>query len=226
MPSTQSIVAIWNMALGHVGRSTKPVASTNELSVEARMCAVYYDQVRQECLEQENWSFARTRGALAIHGDAPPPNWSYRYAMPANALTFRGFWNPLTMTGGLMADGSGTLFNQTALSTYYGDLSNAVPFELEASNDGTNMTILTNLGNAIGEWTIDQQLVQMFSPGFVKALALTLGSYLAYPLAGKQQISDNLKKEAMQALHWAAGADMNQAVEATPRDGYAGRARA
>lgn len=214
------------MALGHIGRSTLPIVAFTDPSVEARTCSLWYDISRQEVLELYDWSFARSRVPLNLDSDPPPINWAYRYAMPANMLAFRGFWNPLSNSnvGGLTAANDGTIF-QGAWNGYYGDLSNAVPFLLELSLDGTRVTILTNLSNAIGVFTNDQQIVQTFSPGFINTLAWTMASKIAYPITGKMNVAEMCEKKAGEAFHMAAGSDANQQVDATPRDGYSARAR-
>jgi len=136
----QSIISICNMALGHIGRSTLPIVSLTDLSVEARTCGLWYDAARQECLELYDWSFCRSRVTLALHNDPPPIEWAYRYQVPSGMLAFRDFWNPLANAtlGGLTssADGSTLYASQGMWNGYYGDLSNAVPYLLEESLDG------------------------------------------------------------------------------------------
>jgi hypothetical protein len=223
----QSQISICNMALGHIGRSTQPIVALTDKSVEARTCALWYDAARQECLELEDWSFARSRVTLALHGDAPPAEWAYRYQMPSNVLAFRGFWNPMASNnpGGLVAASDGTLFGEGFWTSYYGDMSNEIPYLLELSLDGTQVTILTNLASAIGVFTWDQALVQTFTPGFVNTFAWLLASKIAYPLTGKQNVADGCYKKALDAVHAAGGSDANQGVQPQPRDGYAARAR-
>ena len=224
----QSIVSICNMALGHIGRSTLPIVALTDPSVEARTCGLWYDPARQECLELYAWSFARQRVPLNLHSDPPPIEWAYRYAMPPNILAMRGFYNPLanSQLGGLTAGANGALYSaQGFWNGYYGDLSNAVPYELELSLDGTMVTILTNLAQAIGVFTFDQQLTGLFSPGFINTLAWTLASKIAYPISGKLPLQQECAKEAAKAFQIASGSDANQQVSEPMRDGYSARAR-
>lgn len=228
MSTLQSVITICNMALGHIGRSTLPITALDNPSVEARTCNAWYDIARQECLELYDWSFCRSRVTLSLHSDPPPIEWAYRYAMPANVLAFRGFWNPLANVsqGGLTASNDGTIYQSEGMwNGYYGDLSNAVPYLLELSLDGTQATILTNLASAIGVFTFDQQLVQVFSPGFINTLAWTLASKIAYQITGKMNVQQDCEKQAGIAFHMASGSDANQQVDQTPRDGYSARAR-
>ena len=225
----QSIISICNMALGHIGRSTLPIVSLTDLSVEARTCGLWYDAARQECLELYDWSFCRSRVTLALHNDPPPIEWAYRYQVPSGMLAFRGFWNPLANAtlGGLTssADGSTLYASQGMWNGYYGDLSNAVSYLLEESLDGTELTILTNLASAIGIFTKDQVLVQMFSPLFINLLAWTLAAKIAYPITGKMPVAQDAAKQAGRAFEIASGSDANQQISEPVRDGYSARAR-
>lgn len=223
----QSVISICNMALGHIGRSTTPILALTDPSVEARTCNLWYDIARQELLEAYAWSFGRQRVTLALHSDPPPIEWSQRYQQPANILSMRGLWNPLAnqQTGGISAGANGALFSQGFWNGYYGDLSNAVPFERELSLDGSVVTILTNLASAIGVFTFDQQSVSLFSPGFINALAYRLASKMAYPISGKLPLAQELMKESERVASVAAGLDANQDVAEPVRDGYAMRAR-
>lgn len=220
----QSVVSICNMALGHIGRTTLPIVALTDPSTEARTCQLWYDICRQEVLELYDWSFCRYRVTLALHNDAPPTEWAYRYQMPSNVLAFRGFWNPVS--GAASANANGTIFaNVDFWNGYYGDLSNAVPYLLELSLDGTQNTILTNLASAIGVFTRDQELVQTFTPGFISTLAWTLASKIAYPITGRTPLQEACQKAAVRALQVASASDANQEVASPPRDGYSARAR-
>lgn len=225
----QSIISICNMALGHIGRSTLPIISLTDKSVEARTCQLWYDIARQECLELYDWAFCRSRITLALHSDPSPIEWAYRYQFPANMLAFRGFWNPLAKAflGGLTssADGSTLFSGQGYWNGYYGDLSNAVPYILELSLDGTEVTILTNLPGAMGVFTQDQALVQTFSPMFINTLGWNLAAKIAYPITGKMNVQEACEKAFSLAFHAAAGSDANQQVSEPVRDGYSARAR-
>lgn len=217
----QSVISICNMALGHIGRSTLPIVSLTEKSVEARTCQIWYDIARQEALELNDWSFARARLALALHNDAPPDEWAYRYQEPAKCLTFLRIWNPL---GGPSSAAQSAHF-AGSWNGYYGDLSNEIPFQLELSLDGTQQTILTNLASAIGIYTLDQELVQTFSPGYINTLAWVLASKIAYPLTGKMNVKQDCEKAAARAMQIASANDASQEGNTPPRDGYSARAR-
>lgn len=213
-----SKVQIYNMSLGHLGRTVKPVQSMTEQSVEAQTCNLWYDIARQQVLEAQDWSFARRRVAMALHADAPPDEWMFRYQVPADMIAFRRFWNPLSevpfpYAGWPNAD-------------VYGDtLGDAVQYQLEASLDGTQLTMVTNQASAIGLYTADVTLTQLFSPMFVNALTHYMAAKMAISLTSKQLMEDKEYKAFQSALAGATASDANQGVASPPRDAATIRAR-
>jgi hypothetical protein len=214
-----SDIDICNMALGHLGRSAAKIQSFAEKSVEARVCSLWYDPSRREVLEAQDWSFARKRLTLALHSDAAPDEWAYRYQTPSDSLAIRSFWNPFSNSW-VMASAFGNFWPGFA-----GALSDAIPYELEASLDGQEVTILTNLTGAIIRYTWDNPLVQMFSPLFVHALSHYMAAKMALEVTGKAAFEDKETKAFQIAMRAASASDANQHVEPPLRDGSSIRAR-
>lgn len=212
---------ICNFALTHIGRSSKPLTTLSENSIEARLCTIWYDQSRREALEIMDWSFARRRLTLALHADAPPDEWVYRYQLPSDMLSFLLIWNPFI--GINVPSGNLPLGFWNSLQ---GDLTNAVPYSLELSLDGTQQTLLTNQQDAIGLYTADITDTSLFSMQFVNTLAHLIATRLAYPLTGKMGVKQDQQKDFVAALAAAAADNANQQVSRPPRDGYTVRARA
>lgn len=213
-----SDIAICNMALGHLGKNSQSISAffPLEKSVEARQCSIWYDQCRREVLEAQDWSFARARLALSLHGDPPPAEWVFRYQTPADMLVDRKLWNPYTQTQ--------TPFgNATAYPL--GDLGNNTAYQLETSLDGQQLTLLTNLDSAILVYTRDQLLVQTFTPLFVNALSHYMAAKMAYAITAKQTAEDKEVKAFQSAMRSAAASDANRGQEGPLRDGYTVRAR-
>lgn len=212
---------ICNFALTHIGRSSKPLTTLTENSIEARLCTIWYDQCRREALEIMDWSFARRRLTLALHADAPPDEWVYRYQVPSDMLSFLLIWNPFIGVNVPNAN-----FPLGFWNSLMGDVTNAVPFSLELSLDGTQLTLLTNQQSAIGLYTADIEDTALFSSQFINTLAHLIGSKIGYSLTGKMSVKQDQEKAFVAALAAAAADNANQQVSRPPRDGYTVRARA
>ena len=161
---------IGNMALSHIGVSST-IESLTENIPEATQLNLWYDFSREQALEILDWNFARKRQTLALHSDdAPDGVWTFRYQYPADALKVRRMVNPA------------------------GKTADAVPFEIENSDDGTEKTIVTNLEDAVAAYTFNLSSTALFSPMFIEAMSFLLASHIAFPLTGSPEI----KKEMLQ----------------------------
>jgi hypothetical protein len=211
-------IDICNMALGHLGRTAGGIQSFTENSNEARQCKLWYDPCRQQVLEAQDWSFARKRVSLALHSDAPPVEWAFRYQAPADMLAMRRIWNPFSeITGSYGVWPNAYIFGA--------NLGDAVPYEIESSLDGETSTILTNQESAIAFYTFDCSLVQRFSSMFVSALAHYLAAKMAFGMTGKQSVEDKELKAFSSAMAGASASDANQGVTGPQRDATTIRAR-
>lgn len=215
-----SAVDICNFALTHCGRSTTQIAALGERSVEARQCNLWYDQCRREALEVMDWSFARRRVQLALDADAAPDEWAFRYQIPADMLTLLIIWNPFM--GKAMPSGN---FPLGFWNTFMGDLSNAVPYALELSLDGTRQTLLTNQQTPIILYTSDIANPSLFSSQFVNCLSHLIAAKIGYALSGKVSVAQEEAKQFVASLATAGANDASQGVAQPARDGYAVRAR-
>ena len=203
------------MALGHLGGKTSGIQSFAEKSTEARACATWYEQCRREVLEAHDWTFARSRLAMPLHADLPPAEWAFRYQVPADCIIDRRLWNPL-------GDGQTSIFGN---SVDIGQAGDAVPYELETSIDGTNMTLLTNLSAATLIYTRDISLTSMFSAQFINALSHYIAAKIAFGITMKPMIEDKEVKAFQSAMRVASGADANRGRAGAIRDAYAVRSR-
>lgn len=192
MAFSPSIVAVANMALSHLGKGVA-ISSLTENSPAAKQMNLWFDMCRGMALEAFNWSFARKNVALALHGDAAPTNWAYRYALPADCLIVRELENP------------------------NGRRAPAVPFEMELSSDGTR-SLVTNLESARAIYTFDQTDPNRWSPHFVLVLSHCLAAHAAMAITGKQSIKDAEFQQYYRQLVLAPSHDANQKVDDEPRD--------
>lgn len=150
-----STVDICNLALSHLGNKAQVVSiSPVDGSVEADYCARFFSIARDEVLEMNDWTFARTRIALSQLSTNPSTVWQYAYSRPADCITPRR-----------MMTGDATLHED-----------DSVDFDQEGD------VLLTNLQNAILVYTRPVEDPTRFSPGFVTALSYKLAAYLAGPI--------------------------------------------
>lgn len=187
-----SQVAIANMALAHIGNKAI-IANFEEKSAEAKQLKLWYDPSRLQTLEAFDWSFARKRDALAEHSDDPPDEWAYRYVFPADCVTFRRIYNPV------------------------GEAADPVPYRMELSENGEERTILTNLGEASGIYTFDQQTVSLFSWHFVDMLAYRIAHNIAFALTGKRRIKADMLTQFNVLLAAAPAQNANEEQRDLPR---------
>src|SRR5687768_841518 len=117
-----SPVSICNMALSHVGIS-KEIASIDppDKNDQARACARFYEEDRDECLRDFPWAFARRIVELALVETLATDgtrDWAYSYRMPSDYLGHARMLNGLGIRPAM----------ETELSR--------VPFSLASDEDG------------------------------------------------------------------------------------------
>lgn len=84
-------VQICNLALGHLGVTTRASNISSPRTKEERICASHYDYIRQGLLEAYPWSFAKTRTNLSASSEAPAFGWTYQSSeFPADFLILLG----------------------------------------------------------------------------------------------------------------------------------------
>lgn len=94
-----SKIALFNAALGALGH--RRLSDTGEAVVAGRELVEVYDQVVDECLSSDTWSFAIETAKLASAGATPSLGYSHTYTKPVTWLrteslaTDSGFENPL-----------------------------------------------------------------------------------------------------------------------------------
>lgn len=148
-----SVPQICNMALSHIG-SEAAVSSISppDGSVEAGLCATFYDLARTEMLEPGTWAFAIKRATIAPATNASTA-WLYCYQKPSDCL------RPLRVLGAATDD------DETSS-----------PFIVEGE------LIYTDEPEALLVYTRDMTDSTKFTPSFVSALSFQLASYLAGPI--------------------------------------------
>ena len=191
--ATISPTRIANLALSNVGTKST-IESLSEDSAEANECDLWYEFAREEALKAHNWSFARKRFTLALHGDDPPDEWGFRYQYPADCLAIRLIQNPA------------------------GTTADPIPYRVEMSDDGMTKSILTNLEDAAVIYTFNQQTTAFFTPYFVKMMSYLLGGYIAFTLTGKRSVRADMVKQYEKLLVTAPAYDANEGQNGPPRE--------
>lgn len=190
--SAVSKVQIANMALSHVGTKSS-IESLDENSPEAKACKLWYQLSLEQALEGFDWSFARKRQALALDGEDPPEEWSYRYQYPSDCVRFRHIWNPA------------------------GPDADAVPFEVETNSNGTR-TILTHMVDAIGVYTMLLDNPASYTPMFVEALSRSLAHHIAFTITGDLKVKSEQAQGFQAIIAAATASNANERVGRPPRD--------
>lgn len=181
MATTEAQIA--NLALGAIGQR-QLVDLITEDSPEAAAVNVYYHQARKEVLASWWWKFATRRATLADTGQTRT-DWGYCYAAPADCLVARFIWNG-------RASGSN------------------IPFDKEMNDAATGLLILTDETEAELVYTAAEPPIGLYSPHFVRALALHLATYLASMLTVRPDLGANIEKRATFALLTAQRLDGNE----------------
>lgn len=192
-----SVPQICNMALSHIGgRAQVSSISPPDGSVEAGLCATFYDTARAEMIEPGSWRFTLARATLALLGTNPSSVWAYAYAMPSNCLAPKRI---------LRAGSTLTVFNQDAREYNPNDADSA-DFEVEGD------VLYSNEPDAVLVYVRDVTDTTKFTPTFTSALSYLLASYLAGPiLKGNEgsRVGDAMRERAMALADIAATASAN-----------------
>lgn len=181
-----------NLALAHIGER-QYLNSLDEASAQARACKVLYATNRDALLELIRWKFATRRSVLALTTEKRS-GWAYAYALPADCLAPRfiypGSRNPRSQL--------------------------RVPFDVELSDSGNSMLLLTDWATPELVYTRKATNVAQFHATFVEALSWRLAVGLAMALPVKPQVArafleDGYKQAFDRA--WAFNMGMGQEDE-------------
>ncbi len=154
-----SAVGICNLALGNVGIQ-QTIASLDEKSKEAAACKRYYEQARDEVLEDYPWPFATRTVTLALVASDPTPTWYFSYRYPSDCSKVRRVVPP-----------------DIGVSNYFRE-----PFII--TSDASGKLVYSNLELALAEITAKITDTALFNAKFVNSLSWLLGSKIAPSLTG------------------------------------------
>lgn len=146
---------ICNLAISRLGEQANMI-DLREDSSYAAVARDTYPIVRDALLERHAWNFATTRARAQLSAEEPI-DWKYMYQVPAKCVRVLSVYT----------EGSGQLIEDE-------------PWVLEMQ--GEYRVILTNIKDAIIKYVQYTSNVDLFSPGFVDALAWHLAASLAGPI--------------------------------------------
>lgn len=163
-----SKVQICNLALSAIG-SKAQIQSIDELSTEAKVCKLHYNQALATALVDADWSFATTTAGSAVLTDDPPGDWTYMHAEPANCLRIIEIVKTLGRT------------------------TPPLPFKRHV-HDGQRV-VLSDTETPIWRYVYDNTDPALYSPQFSAALVLQLATRLAMPITRKKDIRDDMSQQ-------------------------------
>lgn len=179
-----SQLSICNTAL--IRLRAAPIANIDEDSTEADACKALFDRCVDAALSDHPWNFAARRRTLADTGTTVDP-WAYGYGFPADCLTVREIYNPLSST-------------------------EKIKFEVAQAVDEQKV-IYTDQAEAVAVYTARITDFSLCHPLFVEAVGWKLQAELAMAIPNSEsamQIAHNMYRNAIAA---AQNADANEGVE-------------
>lgn len=192
-------VQICNMALGHLGQ-TKFIATLQDRSLAADLCALYYEPARDFVLEDFPWPFATKYATLGLVEEDPNSDWSYSYRYPDDCVFAR------------------------RLVTELGRVDpNPPPFKAGADEDGR--LIYTNEEDAILEYTKLVTDTNLFPAVFAMAMSWYLASLIAPGLAKDKKQAMNCLQIYSVVKGTAEARQLNEQQQAVEPESEAIRAR-
>lgn len=184
--NTQTVIA--NMALGHLGNGQEIANLDTERTQEAIAMRRFYATARDEMLREFPWPFATGRATLGLVEEDPNDEWAFSYRYPSDCVKARRI--------------VGSLRNETRQSR--------VPYKIE--QDATGILLLTDMEDAILEYTVREEDASLYPPDFVMALSLRLAAYTAPKLTRGDafKMGDRALKFWMLAKSYAQGNAANE----------------
>ena len=171
--ATTSQSSVYNMALGHIG--VAPVTSITEASSAATVCNMFWDAAVRDTLRSASWDFATTFVTLTQSSTYTIlNNWAYAYEYPSDCIKL---WD---------------VISPDARDRVRGITYKSAKFQVRYDSINNSKVILTDVADAIAEYTVPVSDVSLFDSTFIKVCSLMLASYICTPL-----VNDDQKTAAM-----------------------------
>lgn len=189
-------VSICNVALGELKAAF--IADIDEVSLESKMCQVYYPVALNLLIDFYSWSFLRATATLAqLANNDLAAEWAYAYAMPTDCA------KPIR------------LIPTSDMSTMYDVWDVFGPglnYMLRRWSDYSiqDTTLYCNNDTVVLEYTTSNATEDRFSASFGYALSVGLAALMAIPLRNDRDMKAKLMQEAEIARDRAQAEDINR----------------
>ena len=189
--------SIYNMALGHI--SVAPVSDINDGSNAANTLNGFWDAAVRETLRAAPWDFNTVYISLAQSATYQIiTNWTYAYQYPTNCVRI---WKILAPISGTSIVGVFPgIYPNTSVNSWNGWNMQRAKFQVRYDPVNNGRVILTNVAQAIGEYSVPITDVTQFDDVFIAALALRLAAYVCTPLVNDDQKTAVLLKLAQASI--------------------------
>jgi hypothetical protein len=183
-------IPICNLALGDL--RAPAIQDIDDESIEAQMCARYYQHCLDLMLDDYTWQFTKKIAALAeFSTNVRSTEWQYAYSLPDDC----------SQALRLIPSGQTVQWN-------YSDLTPPrwwYDFVVEGN------VLYCNVADAVLEYSGNAADEADFPPMFREALRKLLAANLAVPIRDSRELESDLFKIAEQARQSAIANDMNRA---------------
>lgn len=222
MTSSTTQVSLVNRSLLGIGARAN-INSLTEVSTEAQAASILFSPTFTALARTARWGCLRRQGALSLLMAAvgtpentanpslpiPPQPFLYAYALPSDSLFVRGLQPsfPTPSTGGAPLT---TVGNSSAP---WIPSDGMIPFKVAFATDINNNpieVILTNLSQAIGVWTTDNENPSTWDSLFEAAFVASLSAYFVPALSLNLSLMGAQIKNAEMAIATARMADGNE----------------
>lgn len=197
-------IDICNLALSQLGEEGE-ITGLNppDGSEFAAQCSRYYPVALRKLFEEFDWGFAQARFKLneLSNYDKTLYSYAHAYALPSDCVR--------VVRVSKANDPDKTIINPA--NTEF-----PKNFEVMYSRTTDNRILLTNVEDAIIQYTMYKNAPALFPTYFIEALVLALAVYLVGPLKRSDpasQMATNLRQAYEQALNRAKTADAANSIE-------------
>ena len=231
--ATGNILSIWNRALGAIG-SRSSVQSQAENSPQAKACNLYFQSVFESVARTAHWNCLLKQSNLTLLAAAigtpenpqgttlplPPYPWRYAYLLPPDSLYIRQLvpppHQPQPTSNGV------PMFPPGLAPLTYGHSRRAyIPYQVSSWANPQNQpqqVILTDLRNALCNYTVNQANPQQWDSLFQTAMVAAMGVFLAGSLTGDKALMNMQAKIAENAIAQARTRDANEEPNSQDRE--------